>query len=550
MILEIENTSMQRLAMHLNHFRPILIERTPMPDVWLTNVDFYQRNQTYFDNKTLYFLTISSDFNLEALKYEANLLIITSLPDRIEHYPNQKANTIILPNTTNMFELSNEIQGFIAATRQFLEFTPKLIAELSSNNRMVNYIRLLTEHLYHPVAIYDSNFQIIASGDTPGPIDPVWFYLQRSGIPADFDMTSPENVETGAASVSDRENEVIPRDQFSATDVIFHYLHMDLPDLLPTLVYPILYESKPLPRRLITALRVDQTNAYLLEVPEAGVPFTSSDAAFLHLAASFLQYVMASQYHSFHQDSIGSLVEDVISGKETDSYRMFERAKNLQFLMEPENYLLLLYADRPIGFQLLLGVMHDLRELTHGTAVMVGSEILLLIRKREVFRKVKTHVLDFVKHEKDFRCSVSTEFSTIASLKDAYTQCQAARDLGSRMEFNGVWFEYDAYRELHFILHKLTPEDIDFFCLPEAKEIVQYDRVHNTRYAYTLLLYLKNFKNGSTVASIMHTHRNTMFYRLEKIADMFGLNYDNPTQMNNLSMSFNILAPQYPDIFR
>ena len=73
--------------------------------------------------------------------------------------------------------------------------------------------------------------------------------------------------------------------------------------------------------------------------------------------------------------------------------------------------------------------------------------------------------------------------------------------------------------------------------------------MHKTRYAYTLMLYIKNFKNAATVARIMHTHRNTMFYRLEKIAEQFGLNYDNPIQMNNLSLSFNILASRYPDIF-
>lgn len=548
--MDFVSTSMQRLTMHLSSFRPVLIEPTPMPDIWLTNFTIYQSGQRVFDNNTLYLLSVSEHFDLEALKAEANLIIITSLREEIEHYPNQKANVVILPASTDMFELSNAIQGFITATQRFKDFAPKLISELWSNNRLSNFIGLLTEQIGHPVAIYDNTFHIIASDDTPGPIDPVWFYLQRSGVPADFSAA------TAAHEVRDDNEEggAIPANLIggasSATDAILHYLHMDLPDLLPTLVYPVLYSSSPLPRRLLTSLRVEQTNAYLLEVPEADVPFTNADAAFLHLAAGFLQYYMATQYHSFYQDSVGSLVEDIISGKETDAYRMFERAKNLQFLMEPENYLLLLYSDRPIGFQQLLGIMHDLREKTHGTAILIGSEILLLIRKREMYREFRDGILDFVKNKRDFKCAASTEFQNVASLKDAYTQCQAAKDLGSRMDAEGVWFEYDAYRELHFILHHLSPGDIDFFCLPEAKEIVQYDRIHKTRYAYTLLLYLKNFKNGSTVAHMLHTHRNTMFYRLEKIANLFGLNYDNPTQMNNLSMSFNILAPQYPEIFQ
>ena len=40
-----------------------------------------------------------------------------------------------------------------------------------------------------------------------------------------------------------------------------------------------------------------------------------------------------------------------------------------------------------------------------------------------------------------------------------------------------------------------------------------------------------------------------MFYRLERIATTFALDYENPIQMNNLLLSFNILATKNPDIF-
>ncbi len=538
-------TSIQRLAQHLSRFSPVLIEKNIKPDIWLTEMAYYQPGQREFAENCLYIRKIEDVFELEILKYDANLLLVTSFGSAVEHFTNQRANVIVLTDDISMFELSNELQGFVLATRQFRAFAPQLIAELSTNNRLRNYLQMIASQMEHPVALYDSAFQLIASENLPNVIDPVWFYIQRAGIPLEFTTAWSEKMESAS------EGEMAPaQGKNSVTDAILHYLHQDLPDLLPTLVYPILYEHGPLPRRLLMALRVDQTNAYLVEVPEADRPFTSRDAAFLHLAAGFLQYYMSTQYRSLQQDSIGRLIEDVINESNADAFLMFERARNLQFLMEQENYLLVIYTDRPIGFQQLIGIMHDLREETHGTAVLIGSEILLFVRKKDKYKENKEKIMKFFRSRKDFRCAASTMFSNIAGLRDAYIQCRAARELGGRMQVGGFWFEYDAYRELHFTMHALTEKDIEFFCIPEAKEIVQYDRAHKTQFAYTLLLYLKNFKNGSTVASIMNTHRNTMFYRLEKIASQFGLDYDNPTQMNNLSMSFNILAPQYPEIFQ
>ena len=512
------NTSMQKLALHLSSFSLILIENNPSERIRLTNFKFIDNSQGFFENNTLYVITISDLNHLSILKNEANFLILSKYKKEIPEHLGPNTNAIVLSDIVNSFSLSNYVQGFFAASARFNEFGSLLLAELEHKNNLTNYLNILSNYIGCPVAILDSSIHMIAHSNEEKITDPAWKLL-----------------------IKKLSNEVM----YEAK----RYIEEDLPDILPRLDYPIFFDKPPLSRRILAGLRVNDTNSYLLEILENGTALHNTDLAFIYYIASFLQYYMASQYHNFHQDSINILIEDLISGKENDTFRMYNRAESLNLMLDSENYMLLVYPNTNIGFRQLLHSVHELRQLSKSTTILLGSEILMIISGKEHKELLEKEVLPYLKKQKCFKCSFSAKFNGVSGIKNAYVQCRTAKELGAIMDINGIWFDYEAYREMHFATYRLSDEDVDFFCTPVAKEIVQHDRMHKTRYAYTLMLYIKNFKNAATVARIMHTHRNTMFYRLERIAEQFELNYDNPIQMNNLSLSFNILASRYPDIF-
>lgn len=511
-------TSIQKLALHLSGFSLILIENNPSERIRLKTFKFIDTSNELFDKNIIYVITLSDLNDLYILKNEANFVILTKFEREIQSHLGPDSNAIVLPESTNSIALSNYIQGFFCASASFNEFGALLLSELEHQNKLSNYLNLLSNYIDHPVAVYDSSFHVISHSTNEDVSDPVWDMLlkkQNSGI----------------------------------LEETRRYMEEDLPDILPRMDYPLFYEKPSLPKRILSGLKVNNTNSYMLEILENGKPLHNSDLAFAFFTASFLQYYMASQYHNFRQDNINILIEDIISGKETDTFRMYNRAEALNLMLDSENYMLLIYTDKNIGFRQLLHSVHELRQLSMSTTILLGSEILMLISGKSYQELLDKKIVPYIKAQKCFKCSISARFNGISTLKNAYEQCCAAKSLGAIMDVNGTWFDYEAYREFHFANKYLSDEDVDFFCTPVAKEIVQHDRMHKTRYAYTLMLYIKNFKNAATVARIMHTHRNTMFYRLEKIADQFDLNYDNPIQMNNLSLSFNILASRYPDIF-
>lgn len=512
------NTSMQKLALHLSEFSLILMENNPSELIRLKFFKFIDITNEFFDTNALYVITLTEEDDLSILKNEANFVILTKHRQQIEPYLGANSNAIVLRDSVDSISLSNYIQGFFTANERFNEFGALLLSELEHQNKLTNYLTLLSDYIKHPVAILDSSFHVISHSSIDEVSDPVWDMLikkQKAGI----------------------------------SEETKRYIEEDLPDILPRMDYPLFYEKPTLPKRILAGLKVNNTNSYMLEILENGKALHNSDLAFAFSTASFLQYYMASQYHNFRQDNINVLIEDIISGKENDTFRMYNRAEALNLMLDSENYMLLIYTDKNIGFRQLLHSVHELRQLSASTTILLGSEILMILSGSGYQELIQTKLLPYLKTQKYFKCSISASFNGISTLKNAYEQCLAAKSLGAIMDINGTWFDYEAYREFHFANKYLSDEDVDFFCTPVAKEIVQHDRMYKTRYAYTLMLYIKNFKNAATVARTMHTHRNTMFYRLEKIADQFGLDYDNPIQMNNLSLSFNILASRYPDIF-
>ena len=63
-------------------------------------------------------------------------------------------------------------------------------------------------------------------------------------------------------------------------------------------------------------------------------------------------------------------------------------------------------------------------------------------------------------------------------------------------------------------------------CDPALVSLVEYDRVNNTEYYETLIAYLKHGCDVSATAAELHVHRNSLYYRIDKIKKLLGVEYD------------------------
>lgn len=76
---------------------------------------------------------------------------------------------------------------------------------------------------------------------------------------------------------------------------------------------------------------------------------------------------------------------------------------------------------------------------------------------------------------------------------------------------------------------------------PSIAQIIQYDRTSNTEYARTLRVYLAQNRNALAAAKDLHIHKSTFFYRLGKMADLFGIDINDGLALFTYEYSFRVL---------
>lgn len=99
-------------------------------------------------------------------------------------------------------------------------------------------------------------------------------------------------------------------------------------------------------------------------------------------------------------------------------------------------------------------------------------------------------------------------------------QASAVLDFGSRSAEKKAEWKFSEYA-----LDMLVKSSPDAACLihPGILEMEQYDARNNTEYLATLKAWLRHRMDYSETAKAMNLHRNSLYYRMQRISELFGI---------------------------
>ena len=146
-------------------------------------------------------------------------------------------------------------------------------------------------------------------------------------------------------------------------------------------------------------------------------------------------------------------------------------------------------------------------------------------------------------------CGVSNTFDCLWNLPTAFDQALIASDVSSRLKAfrNDPHISRFRFFSDNLIYHIVSagfcavPEVFENSFITRALAILrEYDSQHRTETARILRLFLENERNATDVASIMHMHRNTVLYHIERISDLLGISLDDPDTRLQLLLAFKI----------
>ncbi len=134
----------------------------------------------------------------------------------------------------------------------------------------------------------------------------------------------------------------------------------------------------------------------------------------------------------------------------------------------------------------------------------------------------------------------SRTFSTLPEIHAHYLQAKAALSLGKLLQNNTLAFYYKDFC-LYHLLSCMENDKLPGLCSTHYITLSQYDKINSTEYCDTLYQYILSATNISAAAKSLQIHRNTMTYRMEKIAQISELDLSNGEELYQFYISNNVM---------
>jgi len=133
----------------------------------------------------------------------------------------------------------------------------------------------------------------------------------------------------------------------------------------------------------------------------------------------------------------------------------------------------------------------------------------------------------------------SFKFSRLSESRKYYAQALKASEFAQRNNLNLCLYESCT---LYFLTELIRSQsDITDFCHPAVIQLAKEERDNGTPFLETLKYYLYYTHSPNDAAKALCVHRNTLFYRINKIKQLTGVTLDNADERFQLYLSILLL---------
>lgn len=135
-------------------------------------------------------------------------------------------------------------------------------------------------------------------------------------------------------------------------------------------------------------------------------------------------------------------------------------------------------------------------------------------------------------------CGISSPFESLEDILDYKWQAERALTVGSSLRPDKFNYHYEDYIADIVLDALISSVPATAFNHPMLMALKQEDEQNGTDYYLTFKTYVSTCGDRKQTAEILHVHRNTLAYRLSRIAELMGLEVLNPSQLVSFGLFF------------
>lgn len=134
---------------------------------------------------------------------------------------------------------------------------------------------------------------------------------------------------------------------------------------------------------------------------------------------------------------------------------------------------------------------------------------------------------------------ISRNFHFITELYTHYEQARVALGIGNVLNEKTCLFYYENLWQYHMFLH-MSGEELRGLLSPDYVLLEHFDQENSQEYIKTLSAFYLSGLNMNHTARVLHIHRNTIYYRLERIQDIVAGDVYNIAFLNKIHLDSQI----------
>ncbi len=269
---------------------------------------------------------------------------------------------------------------------------------------------------------------------------------------------------------------------------------------------------------------------------------TRDDLSIISTAADLIALKMANNGGGSGKGNYSEILYDLLSDNiKTEhelNYRMLTRTWK-----KSEHYQIFLIDQHGESEKYIQYVKKRIQTVSKNIKHITYEEYELILFEETSFKNDElTKIIDNVNQYK-FVSGLSDTFYSLFDIKKYYEQAKKAIILGGQHGSEGeVIFKYSDYRFYDFLYECANSMECKKFYHPVTMDLELYDVEHKTEFFETLLTYLECGRSIHKTCAKMFLHKNTVNYRIQRIKELFNLDYDDGQAVLFIYLSLKLYA--------
>ena len=275
-------------------------------------------------------------------------------------------------------------------------------------------------------------------------------------------------------------------------------------------------------------------------------PFTDNDLLMTEKLVEFsaMEFQKDPIFLQTHGVEFEALLIDCLRGRVSDPRTFQNRMRALSRKFEPPYYIIVLHHSLPEsnpagfvqGFQAMLN-----RYFPVSISAPYENNVVLFVSAKNpgayVFHEQDEEDLHLFLTQNTLTLGISNSFTQPHEVPECYRQalfCAAVQVDGPVRSYKDFVMEYTLSR---------LKKDVSVLnlCHPALLELSQSKKSSDRDMLITLYHYLNHMKNSEKVAEMLHIHKNTLFYRVNKMKDLLDVDFNNGNDVLYILFSYKIL---------